>query len=77
MIIAITPGLTDGKQYLKEQYARAIEAIGGTVRVIPHEADAETALDGAAGLILSNPLCTAARARRPAARRAPCAMRWS
>ena len=53
MIIAITPGLTDGKQYLKEQYARAIEAIGGTVRVIPHEADAETALDGAAGLILS------------------------
>ena len=53
MIIAITPDLTDGKQYLKEQYARAIEAIGGTVRVIPHEADAETALDGAAGLILS------------------------
>lgn len=53
MIIAITPDLTDGKQYLKEQYARAIEAIDGTVRVIPHEADAETALDGATGLILS------------------------
>lgn len=53
MIIAITPGLSEGKQYLKEQYARAIEAIGGTVRVVPHEANAEAALNGADGLILS------------------------
>ena len=53
MIIAITPGFTDGKQILKPEYVRAIESIGGTARNIPYESDPEAALDGADGLILS------------------------